>query len=221
MFRLNNAISAFTFLVVLVVWIPRVSHAQPTDICRILGSGDGLAACPFPVWRENSFDSFDLNTGTTYTAYTATKFIGARSDPGAGRVPIHAFDKCFYVDNNSDRSYFVPFRTNAEWTAFISNHPAPLILRPCTIHVVYSSASATSKGDHAVFSLSAYSTSGAVDERSRSFTYTEKSCDSDQSCKTWRWAETISVNFQAAPPGWNVLGERVSRSAPEQIPDPQ
>jgi hypothetical protein len=189
---------------------------QPKNLCRILGAGLGFQACPLPVWHGNSYDSYDLNTGMAYKGYIDTNLWGARSDPGVAPVPIHAFDKCYYVDNNSKESYFVPFKTDEEWTSFIKYHPPEISLRACTLHGVYISASATSKGDHAVFSLPFYSTVGTEETLSQSFYYYEpQHCDELNKCSgPWNWQESITVSFRADVPTWKVTKEAVLGEPP-------
>ena len=189
---------------------------QPKNICRILGAGLGFEGCPYPVWRNNTFDSYDLNTGYSFKALNDSGFWGARLDPGIARTPIHAFNKCYYVDNNSRQAFFIPFKTDMEWTAFLKALPAGVTVRPCTVHAVYTSRSATSRGDHAVFSLPAYAVGGDIQTFNQSFGYhVPQRCDETKKCAgPWEWRESISARFKAVPPLWQVIDESVIGEPP-------
>lgn len=54
-----------------------------------------------------------------------------RLDPGRAAVPHEIYGSCFYIDNYSDRSFFIPAATPAEWASFVDNHPQLIVLTPC------------------------------------------------------------------------------------------
>jgi|GEM_PF-3709547 len=189
---------------------------QPKNICRLAGAGMGFDGCPYPVWRGNSFDSYDLNTGYSFRALDDTRYWGVRLDPGVARVPIHAFDKCYYVDNRSDKAFFVPIKTSMEWMSFLKALPSGVSVRACTVHGVYTSSSATSRGDRAVFSLPAYAQTGEAVTLSQTFGYYEpRLCDRFNKCSgPWEWRETIHARFRPVPPYWKAIDEFVTGEPP-------
>lgn len=64
-------------------------------------------------------------------AATGQSFKGIRVDPGRAQAPIEIYGNCFYIDNHSDSSFFVPAATPAEWASFVQNHPQLIDLVPC------------------------------------------------------------------------------------------
>ncbi len=186
---------------------------QPDYICRVAGGGIGFNGCPLPIWRSNTFDTYNLNTGETSITYSETQLWGARIDPGAAVVPIHAFDKCYYLENHSKASLFVPFKTDQEWTAFLQNHPPQIRLTKCLLQAVYSSTKKTSQGDYAEFTIQGYSSTVVLSQTlSKSFSYSlPQACLSgpQAGANPCEWKEEIEVVFAAVPPMWQVRGEQV------------
>ncbi|MFY9288990.1 MAG: hypothetical protein WAO98_10875 [Alphaproteobacteria bacterium] len=80
----------------------------PPGECNITGTA-GATACP-----TSASNLSILGTGT---------YSGVRTDPGNALGAIDVWGKCRYVNNVSSgansKSLFVPFRTSAEWEAFI------------------------------------------------------------------------------------------------------
>ena len=63
-------------------------------------------------------------------------FCAARSSVGNAVAPVSAWGKCYWIDNHSTRNLFVPFRTETEWSSFISSAQSGqlgnIVLTPCT-----------------------------------------------------------------------------------------
>jgi hypothetical protein len=52
--------------------------------------------------------------------------------PGTSTTPLQPFGDCYYVDNTSNNTYFVPLKTQTEWGSFKSNLPPGAALRSCS-----------------------------------------------------------------------------------------
>jgi hypothetical protein len=121
-------------LFVMAVAVPQVAQAQAgagfvmqqkdQQVCqnsREAWTADGLAAshnyhsCP---------SDLKLNAASQ-------PFKGIRVDPGRAQAPIEIYGNCFYIDNYTTSSFFVPAATPAEWASFVQNHPNLIDLVPC------------------------------------------------------------------------------------------
>jgi hypothetical protein len=71
-------------------------------------------------------------------------FFGARSDTGSEAFPIdinvgtaNDWHLCRYVDSTSSVSYFVPFHSKPEWTAFLTALPSGVTVTHCARPVTF------------------------------------------------------------------------------------
>jgi hypothetical protein len=62
---------------------------------------------------------------------------------GTAVVPVNVWNSCYYIDNSSANPVFVPFKTSAEWTAFINNKPNAITLTGCGVPYSISQSSQT------------------------------------------------------------------------------
>ena len=98
----------------------------PTNVC-VVGTpttGDAYNACPAAV-------VYNTNNVVTTATGSSTVLVAGRSDNGLAISPIDAWGICRYVDNDLNKSVFVPFKTAAEWSAFVANKPANIDLTDC------------------------------------------------------------------------------------------
>jgi hypothetical protein len=51
--------------------------------------------------------------------------------PGISDKPIQPFGDCYYLDNNTKKTFFIPLKTSGEWDAFKQNLPGGVTLRKC------------------------------------------------------------------------------------------
>ncbi|MBI1274176.1 MAG: hypothetical protein GC131_08875 [Alphaproteobacteria bacterium] len=57
--------------------------------------------------------------------------IATASFPGVSGTPIRPFGECVYIDNSSERTYFVPLATAMEWGEFKKHPPQGVSFRSC------------------------------------------------------------------------------------------
>ncbi len=94
----------------------------PAGQCEIT-SGVGASLCPI-----NSDGSSITSVGT---------YVAVRSSPGTATGAIDIWGTCRYIDyppGGDTNGLFVPFRTKAEWEAFVNAAPSttPLLLTRCS-----------------------------------------------------------------------------------------
>lgn len=122
-------------LFVIALALPHVAHAQAgagfslhqknQQVCqnsREAWTAEGLAAAE---------DYYACPSGNLTDAATGQSFKGIRVDPGRAQNPIEIYGNCFYIDNYSPSSFFVPASNPAEWASFVQNHPNLIDLVPC------------------------------------------------------------------------------------------
>lgn len=51
--------------------------------------------------------------------------------PGISSRPIQPFGDCFYIDNSTSNSFFIPLKTSGEWDSFKTHLPGGVTLRKC------------------------------------------------------------------------------------------
>jgi hypothetical protein len=51
--------------------------------------------------------------------------------PGTSVKPINPFGECYFLDNKSKNTYFIPLKTTGEWDSFKSHLPPGVTLRKC------------------------------------------------------------------------------------------
>lgn len=84
------------------------------------------------VWTEAG-----LHASAGYEACNSTNvgetapYKAIRVDPGRAQVPHEIYGVCFYIDNYSNNSFFVPAKTPAEFASFVDHHPQLIELVPC------------------------------------------------------------------------------------------
>lgn len=96
-----------------------------------------LFAITQPVYAEqcviSGASSDAMSCSNTSAADILTKYDGAQiSKNASSKDPIRIYDSCYYIDNTSSKdSYFIPFKTAAEYQSFITNSPASVSITAC------------------------------------------------------------------------------------------
>ena len=105
-----------------------LANSAPSNECALSGVTSGsVPACPYSLGGGSLTSLTAITTDGTCSGAT---FCGTKSDPGSAVTPINAWSVCRWVDNNTGvngASYFVPFKSATEWTAFRNNHPQPAL----------------------------------------------------------------------------------------------
>lgn len=96
--------------------------AMPSGECDISSNAE-TSACA-------THESVIANNGAIITKNEEYPIVAARTKSSSTAVvPIDAYGRCRYVDNAGTQSdFFIPFRSEMEWTSFIGNHPNVLSL---------------------------------------------------------------------------------------------
>lgn len=133
MSRTLRFVSAFCFLFFLLAGTKPAAafNAGTSGICAVDGNGASSANMSCPV--------------APYAYGDQSTFIGMYGEPGArlnaGVNPITAiykFNICRYVYNHSGRDYFIPLKSNTEWTSFLnSTQSAPVNADISTYHCAF------------------------------------------------------------------------------------
>lgn len=92
--------------------------------CALSGSASGnLLGCNISDDPVNAGTATVLNAVTRVPGNcTNANFCGVRSEKGTNaRVPVNAWGICSWIDNKSNDSIFVPFKTSNEWALFVQS----------------------------------------------------------------------------------------------------
>jgi N-acetylneuraminic acid mutarotase len=156
---------------------------------------------------------------TPFQAIGTTDFDAIRSNSGQAPAPIDAWERCRYVDNASATSFFVPFKSDIEWLAFIGGSPSDLSLvtcaRPATMSIVPSADCSTPSPASEPVGLP-YARTGTTLSRSATFACVP----SEDGCPGW--TQTVEVTYTAlnsdiVNPSW-LAGTPTYLGSP---PDPE
>lgn len=100
-----------------------VKDPQVCQSGREIWTPQGLAAAPGYNACSSEANLVDVTSGQQYK--------GIRVDPGRAAAPVFVWGNCFYIDNYTTNSFFVPAATPHEWASFVQNHPNLIELVPC------------------------------------------------------------------------------------------
>jgi hypothetical protein len=154
-------------------------------------------------------------TLTPLQAITTMSYDAVRSDAGAAPWPIDVWSKCRYVDNNTtdNTSYFIPFKSDTEWLAFIGDAPGSLSLVTCA------KPTCPERGLHQPLpgfpgGKFAYARTGTVLTESATFTCAAPAAGCPD------WTETVEADFTAlnsdnADPSWSMGTPGYSGNPPD------
>jgi hypothetical protein len=80
-----------------------------------------------PNQTEYNCNAAAVNGAPTQALTSTSTYLAGRSDPATATFPIDiaAYNRCRYVDNSSTNSYFIPFRSQPEWMALLTDTTPP------------------------------------------------------------------------------------------------
>jgi hypothetical protein len=103
--------------------------------CNLSGASSDPDMPPCPTGTSGGINISTVAVGTSASTPGVTQInYGARSDANVSAlVPINTWASCNWVDNKGNDSFFVPFKSQTEWTAFINGKPADISVVNCVL----------------------------------------------------------------------------------------
>ena len=182
-----------------------------SNICGIRGAANELVACPSPSITHGNSSPYEAESG----------FWGSRSDPGVASIPIHAFNKCRYVDNTGTNGLFVPYRTEMEWLAFIdrfTTKPDVMTLSTCALPLsvtIPPNAACLSPSPSGVSYNLGYGRTNTTTSRTATFTCCSASgCGAGQQWTQTAVATYLALNSDVDTPSWKLTNLTYSGAPP-------
>jgi hypothetical protein len=210
----------------------------PADVCIPINGGVLGPAAARPettagvYWASNFFSSakhpIDAWGTCRFLDFTATCYrtVGGQTiveNPGStiksfGPVAPGAATHRDIPGHKADNPpscpiFFVPYRTQAEWFAFLQNPPTGIASSPCARFGDYPIGttdpdSGNIQPPQQVFAPAPYGRVGAVCDAAslvtRTFNHTKQACNSLNQCNTCNWIERFEVQSCTAVPNGNT-----------------
>jgi hypothetical protein len=148
-----------------------------------------------PMASHNAAQNYNVCPPMELTE-AGVRYKSVRLEPGIARAPIDLYDQCYYLDNHSTESFFIPANTPQEWYAFLAARPGLVQKVQCCRQKTFNSVDTCGEDVPIDYGRQSASASASVGTEGRTL---EFSCESGE----WVLASTNgrACNATAAAAG--------------------